>query len=608
MRRFELSFLFLALLLCSCLKETTVEETLPDLQPKHDMVLKAFLSNATKASVSDVFGTVVWSAPDSISLFDSNSGNGGNKFVTAKGGEVAEFSGQAATPANGLYYALYPYSATASFADGVINDYLPEEQKAIPDTFDPQAFLMVGSSSTTEMGFYDVLGGIRFSVEGSGYDAVEFSGNNNETVAGPLSIRIEDGLPVCDATTSSSKTIILKGSFEQGSFYYLSMVPQVFKKGFTLKFMKNGAAVKTAVCNSYVSVQRYIFATIRKADRDGALSNIIDGFPLDTDGTANCYIVREAGSYKFPLVKGNSKESVGTVASATVLWETDNTATKVSKGDILKPQVTVKNGRIYFKTADNFKPGNALIGAYDAAGNLLWSWHIWLCDFDPQQTKQLYVNTSTYMMDRNIGALSTSPSGALSYGLFYQWGRKDPFPGAADAANTPMAITGSISKLKCNSDCDLAYSVSHPTTFILCDDSSGDDWISAGRDNTLWTSDKTIYDPCPAGWRIPDGGPEGVWNQAGEKSYSMDFYSKGVKFNLVSGGTAWYPATGYIHRGEGDIRLAGQFADYWTSKTATQTVTTFEFHIKTNADDSKVGLYYNNKTRGEGHAVRCQKL
>ena len=467
---------------------------------------------------------------------------------------------------------------------------------------------MVGSSSTTEMGFYDVLGGIRFSVEGSGYDAVEFSGNNNETVAGPLSIRIEDGLPVCDATTSSSKTIILKGSFEQGSFYYLSMVPQVFKKGFTLKFMKNGAAVKTAVCNSYVSVQRYIFATIRKADRDGALSNIIDGFPLDTDGTANCYIVREAGSYKFPLVKGNSKESVGTVASATVLWETDNTATKVSKGDILKPQVTVKNGRIYFKTADNFKPGNALIGAYDAAGNLLWSWHIWLCDFDPQQTKQLYVNTSTYMMDRNIGALSTSPSGALSYGLFYQWGRKDPFPGAADAANTPMAITGSISKLKCNSDCDLAYSVSHPTTFILCDDSSGDDWISAGRDNTLWTSDKTIYDPCPAGWRIPDGGPEGVWNQAGEKSYSMDFYSKGVKFNLVSGGTAWYPATGYIHRGEGDIRLAGQFADYWTSKTATQTVTTFEFHIKTNADDSKVGLYYNNKTRGEGHAVRCQKL
>ena len=119
---------------------------------------------------------------------------------------------------------------------------------------------------------------------------------------------------------------------------------------------------------------------------------------------------------------------------------------------------------------------------------------------------------------------------------------------------------------------------------------------------------KTIYDPCPAGWRIPDGGPEGVWNQAGEKSYSMDFYSKGVKFNLVSGGTAWYPATGYIHRGEGDIRLAGQFADYWTSKTATQTVTTFEFHIKTNADDSKVGLYYNNKTRGEGHAVRCQKL
>ena len=212
------------------------------------------------------------------------------------------------------------------------------------------------------------------------------------------------------------------------------------------------------------------------------------------------------------------------------------------------------------------------------------------------------------MMDRNLGALSTSPSGTLSYGLFYQWGRKDPFPGSTDLTGTPMATTGTFDKLKCNSDCTVDFAVEHPATFILCDDSSGNDWISAGRDNTLWTAEKTIYDPCPAGWRVPDGGTDGVWMLAGENSYSMDFYYKGVKFNLTNGGTAWYPATGFIHRGEGDIRLSGQFADYWTVKTATQTVTTFEFYIKNNADDSYVGLMYNNKTRGEGHAVRCQKL
>lgn len=609
MRRLKLSFLLLAIALFSCQKEVPLNDSLPGNQSRQPIVLKAYLSNSTKASISDDFGTVVWNSDDTLSVFDSPAVNGGNKFVTADGGEKAEFSGEAGTPSDGQFYALYPYSQSASYSDGSISAYLPQEQVAVAGSFDPAAFLMVGRSATTEIGFYDVLGGIRFTVENSGYDAVEFSGNNNETVAGPLTISFaDDGYPVADVSTSSSKSISLRGEFEPGNYYYFSIVPQVFKNGFTLKFMQNGEVVKTAVCPSYVTVQRYIFATVRNADREGSLSNIIDGFALDSDGTSNCYIVREQGSYKFPLVKGNSNVSVGTVASAKVLWETDNTSTAVATGALIKPQITVKNGKIYFKTADTFKPGNALIGAYDASGKLLWSWHIWLCDFDPQQTKQVYVNTSTYMMDRNIGALSTSPSGTLSYGLFYQWGRKDPFPGSTDLTGTPMATTGTFETLKCNSDCTVDFAVEHPATFILCDDSSGNDWISAGRDNTLWTAEKTIYDPCPAGWRVPDGGTEGVWKLAGENSYSMDFYYKGVKFNLKNGGTAWYPATGFIHRGEGDIRLSGQFADYWTVKTATQNVTTFEFYIKNNADDSYVGLMYNNKTRGEGHAVRCQKL
>ena len=161
----------------------------------------------------------------------------------------------------------------------------------------------------------------------------------------------------------------------------------------------------------------------------------------------------------------------------------------------------------------------------------------------------------------------------------------------------------------------VGYAIANPDTRLL----DAATWMKVGTmPEGIWGNPtgnneggkgvKTIYDPCPAGWRVPDGGTDGVWMLAGENSYSMDFYYKGVKFNLKNGGTAWYPATGFIHRGEGDIRLSGQFADYWTVKTATQNVTTFEFYIKNNADDSYVGLMYNNKTRGEGHAVRCQKL
>ena len=72
-----------------------------------------------------------------LSVFDSPAVNGGNKFVTADGGEKAEFSGEAGTPSDGQFYALYPYSESASYSDGTISAYLPQEQVAVAgnDTF-----------------------------------------------------------------------------------------------------------------------------------------------------------------------------------------------------------------------------------------------------------------------------------------------------------------------------------------------------------------------------------------------------------------------------------------------------------------------------------------
>lgn len=161
MRRLKLSFLLLAIALFSCQKEVPLNDSLPGNQSRQPIVLKAYLSNSTKASISDAFGTVVWNSDDTLSVFDSPAVNGGNKFVTADGGEKAEFSGEAGTPSDGQFYALYPYSKSASYSDGTISAYLPQEQVAVAGSFDPAAFLMVGRSATTEIGFYDVLGGIR---------------------------------------------------------------------------------------------------------------------------------------------------------------------------------------------------------------------------------------------------------------------------------------------------------------------------------------------------------------------------------------------------------------------------------------------------------------
>ncbi|MFQ9830782.1 MAG: hypothetical protein ACLRXR_12080 [Alistipes putredinis] len=41
-------------------------------------------------------------------------------------------------------------------------------------------------------------------------------------------------------------------------------------------------------------------------------------------------------------------------------------------------------------------------------------------------------------------------------------------------------------------------------SFILGVEESGYDWLYSDHDNELWGAVKTVYDPCPKGWKVPD--------------------------------------------------------------------------------------------------------
>ena len=156
---------------------------------------------------------------------------------------------------------------------------------------------------------------------------------------------------------------------------------------------------------------------------------------LSLSGTANCYVVSNAGFYYFKSVKGNSSTSVGTVSSVAVLWESFGTSTTPSVGDLVK-SVSYKDGNIYFDTATTFKEGNAVIAAKNSSGEILWSWHIWFTD---QPQGQEYYNNAGTMMDRNLGATSATPGDVGALGLLYQWGRKDPFLGSSLISSSTQA-------------------------------------------------------------------------------------------------------------------------------------------------------------------------
>lgn len=270
---------------------------------------------------------------------------------------------------------------------------------------------------------------------------------------------------------------------------------------------------------------------------------------LSIGGTANCYIVSTSGTYKFSSVKGNGTTSVGSVASVEVLWETFGTDVVPSVGDLIS-EVGYQDGCIVFHTASAFKEGNAVIAAKDTSGKILWSWHIWLTD---QPKGQTYYNNAGTMMDRNLGATSVTPGDASALGLSYQWGRKDPFlmgTGAKSTISWPSTVYSSLD----NGTID--YATTHPTTFINSNNSNND-WyytVSSSVENTRWTTSerkKSIYDPCPAGWRVPDGGSKGVWAQAiGPSEYygiGFDVENRGMNLSnkLGANKTIWYPIWGY---------------------------------------------------------------
>ena len=339
--------------------------------------------------------------------------------------------------------------------------------------------------------------------------------------------------------------------------------------------------------------------------------NSAKNLSLSPDGksaTANCYIVSDAGAYKFQTVKGNSSESVGSVAKAEVLWESFGTEETPSVGDLVR-NASYKDGYITFETASTFREGNAVIAAKDASGNILWSWHIWLTD---QPQEQEYYNGAGTMMDRNLGATSATPGDVGALGLLYQWGRKDPFLGSSSiSGNTVAQSTISCpSPVSSNSSRGtVSYVTANPMTFVYGTSSSDYDWHYSSRDNTFWTTSdkaKSIYDPCPAGWRVPDGGGNGIWSKALGSSSAFtqsslyDSINEGMNFSGKFGSASiiWYPASGFRYGDDGYLYFVGYTGSCWSASPDSD----YAYCLGSsggNVDPS------SNSNRADGCSVRC---
>ncbi len=323
---------------------------------------------------------------------------------------------------------------------------------------------------------------------------------------------------------------------------------------------------------------------------------------------ANCYVISEAGSYKIPAVKGNSNESVGTVASAAIIWETYNSGAAVTANSVIA-KVGVNDGFIVFETPATLTPGNALIAALDASENILWSWHIWIPK-NAITSSQFGLGGQT-LMDRNLGALEVAVAGAItpeSQGMLYSWGRKDPFLGnAVIGEKASYAVAEGQASVTIGASgvlMTVAESIKNPTTFVQTGSDDNKDWCSESDvAATLWGETKTMYDPCPAGYQVPynpwDDAKNGIWNlKADDAILTTLGFSKNADqhwFQMGDPATV-FPICGYLD--QDGYKNRGARAYYWSARS---TGTGIANVIRVDSSNNKV----TDERKSRAGNIRC---
>lgn len=311
---------------------------------------------------------------------------------------------------------------------------------------------------------------------------------------------------------------------------------------------------------------------------------------LSASGTANCYLIQGAGDYKFKSVIGNSDATVGNVKTVEVLWESFGTDEMPNVGDLIA-SASYKDGYIRFSTPETFRDGNAVIAAKNSKGTILWSWHIWCAE--EGWTEQVYANDAGTMMDRNLGATSATPGEVGALGLLYQWGRKDPFLGSS-SIDSPV-LAASTGTWNVTSGGSLVDSEGSPMIF----------YTNFNFPNESWTTSdvgKSGLDPCPAGWRVPDGGENGVWSIAGFSNASYETGNGGLLFQN-NDHFIWYPASGSINRYNGAIVNTGTFGYYWSCTDYDGINHSYRLYFIRDGAVNHADYDY----RSAGGSVRCQK-
>lgn len=344
--------------LFSCSKN---DDTVSSVNKGIELTIKAYQENSTDETrtILQEDGKVFWTPGDAISVFYKEGTDGGSKFV-AQNAEVAEitefkgtlnnFTGGGEDLSNESYFwGIYPYSSDNQCGDNSVTINVASKQNALEGTFAKNMFPTVARSKGLELAFYNICGGVKFSVSQPGIRSICFKANNNETIAGKVKVEFgADGKPVVSEVLDGSDEVMLSapngGTFKVEQYYYITALPIKLEGGFTITLYKDFQKAEVSR-ETAVTIKRSVFGKLTNIDRNITEWTDIESTPDYPEGVQGGgkeeglyvgIIAFNNNLYRFPITRV-TEQSLGqfnsfidnmTLNNHTILcWAVDNAFT-----------------------------------------------------------------------------------------------------------------------------------------------------------------------------------------------------------------------------------------------------------------------------------------
>ena len=273
MRTRRILFALAALAVASCAKEAPV-----DVPQAREITITASLEGDPETRTSTVDGgtKVFWEPGDRIKVFYEGEGScfesqsTGLSLVSTFKGTLNMSLGSSAV-AGKLLWGLYPFRIDATSDGQSVTTVLLPDQMGRDGSFARNTHITLACGNSFGLRFYNVCGGIRFTLVKSGVRTVILEGLGGETLAGTVNLGFEDGAPAVRSVSDGASSISLSapegGTFKTGVWYYITVLPGSLPNGFRMTFRTDS---EEGVYNhpGAVTVKRSVFGSLGNVDQN----------------------------------------------------------------------------------------------------------------------------------------------------------------------------------------------------------------------------------------------------------------------------------------------------------------------------------------------------